>query len=210
MLTQKVGKMKLLSLALLISWTFTASALPGLKVGDVLLQPLDCWSCDLIEAEEQSIYSHIGVVISVSPVMVADSRRKVEIQTLEQFNSITEKGQRLRVIRFRNEDIVETLQTNASSFLALFKSEFEGLKYDHDFLWDNVDENGNQKLYCSEMISKLFQAFLGLEPFVKRMPFAHNPELWERYFRGNVPRGRWGNSPGDFEKSDRFYVVGDL
>jgi predicted glycosyl hydrolase (DUF1957 family) len=202
--------MKLLTLVLLISWTFTASALSDLKVGDVLLQPLDCWSCDLIEAEEQSIYSHIGVVISTSPVMVADSRRKVEIQTLEQFNSITEQGQKLRVIRFRNDEIVETLQKNAGDFLSLFKSEFEGLKYDHDFLWNNLDENGNQKLYCSEMIAKLFQAFLGIEPYVKRMQFERNPELWERYFHGNVPRGKWGNSPGDFEKSDLFYVVGDL
>ena len=45
-----------------------------LKVGDVLLQPLSCWSCSLIEAQEKSIYSHMGVVIENDPeVLVAEA-----------------------------------------------------------------------------------------------------------------------------------------
>ena len=30
------------------------------------------------------------------------------------------------------------------------------------------------------------------------------------YFRGNIPDNEWGNSPGDFERSDLFYQVGEL
>lgn len=191
-------------------WTFGVWASPELKVGDILLQPLQCWSCDLIEDEEQSIYSHMGIVISLNPVMVADSRRKVEIQTLEEFNSITQKDQDIKVIRFQNEKIVAELTSNSDKFLNLFMSEFNGLAYDHDFRWNNFSEDGQQKLYCSEMVAKLLQAFLGLDPIIKRMHFSRNPDVWERYFRGNVPRGEWGNSPADFERSELFYDVGEI
>ncbi|MES2529310.1 MAG: YiiX/YebB-like N1pC/P60 family cysteine hydrolase [Bdellovibrionota bacterium] len=202
--------MKYLLLIVSFLWTTGVWASPELKVGDILLQPLDCWSCDLIEDEEQSIYSHMGIVVSINPVMVADSRRKVEIQTLEEFNSITEENQDLKVLRFHNEEIVAEFEKKSQNFLNLFKSDFEGLAYDHDFRWNNFSEDGQQKLYCSEMIAKLLQAFLGIDPIVKRMHFSRNPELWERYFKGNVPRGQWGNSPADFERSDLFMVVGEI
>ncbi len=202
--------MKYLLLIVSFLWTTGVWASPELKVGDILLQPLDCWSCSLIEDEEETIYSHMGIVVSINPVMVADSRRKVEIQTLESFNFITQENQDLKVLRFHNEEIVAEFEKKSQSFLALFKSDFNGLAYDHDFRWNNFSEDGQQKLYCSEMVAKLLQAFLGIDPIVKRMHFSRNPEMWERYFKGNVPRGEWGNSPADFERSDSFMVVGEI
>lgn len=181
-----------------------------LKVGDILLQPLDCWSCSLIEAEEESIYSHIGIVLTVNPVMVAEARGKVKLVTLEAFNSTTQKNQNIAVLRFQNSRAVDELQRNADKLLHLFKNEFEGLAYDHDFLWNNFDQNGNQKLYCSELVSKLLQAYMGFEPIMKRMHFNKNVAEWERYFQGDIPRGKWGNSPASFEKSEAFYTVGEL
>lgn len=201
---------KIIFTLLIAVFTFSMGAATTLKVGDVLLQPLDCWSCSLIEDEEQSIYSHIGIVLSVDPVMVAESRGKVQLVTFEAFNSLTQKGQNLSVLRLKHEGAVGELQKKKEQLLALFRADFEGLKYDHDFLWDNFDQNGNQKLYCSEMVAKLLQAFLGLDPIVKRMHFSRNRESWERYFKGQVPVGKWGNSPADFERSDLFYTVGEL
>lgn len=202
--------MKFLPILLFLTWTSLAKATPDLQVGDILLQPLDCWSCSLIEEEEESIYSHMGIVVSTNPVLVADSRKKVEVQSLEEFNSITEKNQKIQIMRFRNEDIVNALRSKSSAFLALFRSEFEGLSYDHKFLWNNFDENGNQTLYCSEMVAKLLQAFLGIDPIVKRMHFNRNTDQWSRYFHGDIPAGKWGNSPADFERSNLFYSVGEL
>lgn len=181
-----------------------------LKVGDILLQPLDCWSCSLIEDEEQSIYSHMGIVLSVDPVMVADSLGKVRVQSLKAFNSITEKGQKLGVLRFKNSQLVQEIEDRYVEMVHLFQSEFEGLDYDHAFLWDNFDQSGRQKLYCSEFVAKFLQAFVGIEPINKRMHFSRNPALWEKYFRGPAPVGKWGNSPADFERSHHFYFVGEL
>ena len=83
-------------------------------------------------------------------------------------------------------------------------------KYDHDFRWNNFDEAGDQKYYCSELVSKLFQAFVGIETPIKRMHFQKNRDYWVKYFKGNVPDNEWGNSPGDYERSDMFYHAGEL
>jgi len=181
-----------------------------LRLGDILLQPLSCWSCSLIEAEEETIYSHIGLVIQEKPLMVAEALGKVRILPLEQYRRRNEVGQKLKVLRYKDFSIQKKLEEEGEAFVALFNQEFLGLKYDHQFLWDNVDEAGKEKIYCSELLTKLFSRFGFSSVPVKKMHFDKNPQMWERYFRGKVPRGELGNSPGDFEKSDLFQVVGEL
>jgi hypothetical protein len=202
---------KILSLALLILSYSTLASEIQLKVGDVLLQPLKCWACSLIEAEEETIYSHIGVVLAVGPeVIVAESFGKVRKLTLVEFNAKTEPGQKLSVLRFRNDDLSSDIQNSADAFMKIFQEDFEGAKYDHDFLWNNLDELGQEKYYCSELVSKLFQALVGVETPRKRMHFQTNREQWMTFFKGNIPDNQWGNSPGDFERSELFYQVGEL
>lgn len=184
---------------------------PVLRPGDVLLQPLKCWACSLIEAEEETIYSHIGVVLAVKPeVIIGEAFGTVRQISLMDFNSKTEPGQKLMVIRFRNDDLSEDIQNSATGFMKTFNDEFLGAKYDHDFRWNNFDDAGLEKFYCSELVSKLFQAFVGVETPIKRMHFQANRDSWMTYFRGNIPDNEWGNSPGDFERSDLFYQVGEL
>lgn len=190
--------------------TSSAHSRVELKVGDILLQPTDCWSCTLIEEQEDTIYSHIGIVLSVNPIMVAEARGKVQLLSLKEFNKITQKNQSIAVLRFRNSRAVAELESNQEELMELFKREFEGLKYDHDFIWNNLDQNGREMLYCSEMVAKLLQAFMGLEPIVKRMRFDKNVEQWKKYFKGEPPNGKWGNAPADFDRSELFYTVGEL
>ena len=181
------------------------------KVGDILLQPLDCWSCTLIEEQEESIYSHMGIVVATEPeIIVAQSLGTVHKLPFSTWNQKTEKGQKVAVYRFQNEKAVQYIEDNKAKFLAYFQNSFEGLKYDHDFLWNNFDENGDEKMYCSEMVTKFLKGFLRIELPVKRMKFDKNREEWMKYFRGNPPDGQWGNSPADFEKSYKFYEVGEL
>jgi hypothetical protein len=182
-----------------------------LKVGDIILQPLGCWSCRLIEEQEKSIYSHMGLVVAVRPeVKIAEALGSVHTISLKEFSARTEAGQKLSVRRFRKKDVLYYLQDNKISLQRMFKEEFEGLKYDQEFLWDNVDERGKEKLYCSEMIAKLLTKFTNVEMPAKRMRYDKNRELWRQYFRGTPPDGKWGNAPADFEKSPLFYEVGKL
>ena len=143
-------------------------------------------------------------------VLVAEAFGTVRKITLAEFDKKTEPGQELMVLRFRRDDLVDDLQSMATEVLETFVSEFEGAKYDHDFRWNNFDESGREKFYCSELVTKMFQLLVGVEVGVKRMHFERNRDQWMTYFRGNIPDGQWGNSPGDFHRSDLFYEVGEL
>lgn len=203
---------KLILIALTLMTTLAhAVKVSELRPGDVLLQPLSCWACALIEAEEETIYSHVGVVLAVQPeVVVAEAFSKVRKQTLAEFNAKTERGQKILVIRFRNDRLVRDIEAEAAKFMQIFEEDFMGAYYDAEFRWNNFDQYGREKLYCSELVTKLFQALTGVETPVKRMHFQKNRDAWTTYFRGNVPDGQWGNSPGDFHRSDLFYEVGEL
>lgn len=202
--------MKKLALVLLCLFPLHLMALE-LKVGDILLQPRECWSCSLIEEQENSIYSHIGMVIEVTPELkVIDALGTVKIQSFEAFDRGTQKDQNISVRRLVREDAVEFLQKNRQEFLEYYKGMFDGLKYDHDFLWNNLDENGYEKMYCSELLTKLLQGFLGIEVGTRRMKFDKNRDQWIRYFQGNPPDGKIGNSPAVFEQSPLFHEIGEL
>jgi hypothetical protein len=182
-----------------------------LRVGDVLLQPLDCWACSLIEEEEESIYSHIGVVIATKPeIIVAESYKKVRAISLSEFNNKTQKSQKIGVLKFRHPELRALFENQSQRLKDLFNQNFQDLSYDSEFLWNNIDAQGNEKLYCSELLSKLFQAFAGIETPIKQMHFNKNRDQWIKYFKGNVPDKKWGNSPGDFERSELFYFAGEL
>ncbi len=87
--------MKKLALVLLCLFPLHLMALE-LKVGDILLQPRECWSCSLIEEQENSIYSHIGMVIEVTPELkVIDALGTVKIQSFEAFDRGTQKDQNI-------------------------------------------------------------------------------------------------------------------
>lgn len=204
--------LRYLIFVLLLLQALKVKADTDFKIGDVLLQPLKCWSCSLIEAEENTIFSHMGVVIAVEPeVIVAESFGIVRAVPLAVFYEKTEVGQKVLVRRFQNENLVADLQNSRVALANLFQEYFSDRKYDHDFLWDNLDEKGEEKLYCSEMVSKLFRAYSGsINTPIKRMHFNQNREHWIKYFKGHVPDGKWGNAPADYERSELFYSVGEL
>lgn len=152
----------------------------------------------------------MGMVIQVQPLHVIDALGTVKISSFDAFNSGTQKNQKISVLRLRREDAVDFLQEQRLEFLAYYLNEFDGLKYDHDFLWNNLDENDEEKLYCSEMVTKLLQGFMGIDVGTRRMKFDKNREQWIKYFKGNPPDGKFGNSPAVFEQSELFYEVGEL
>jgi len=199
-------------LKILTIWLFILPLNLGaieLKVGDILLQPLQCWTCSLIEAQENTLYSHMGLVIETKPqVKVVEAYGKVRILSLEEFNSRTKKNARLSVRRIKDERLVRLFEERAKKLKKYFHTYFENLPYDEEFLWDNVDQFRNEKLYCSEMVTKLLSSFFQMELPLKRMKFDIKREEWIRYFKGNPPDGMWGNSPADFERSNLFIPLG--
>lgn len=168
-----------------------------LKVGDILLQPLHCWACNLIEAQTQSEFSHIGVVSHISQkekkVFVAEAFMKVREIEFNEFNKKTQKGLSLKVYRPGYVAI---------DFRKTFKSTFENLAYDSGFLWDD------EKIYCSELLYKLFRDSNMKVPEALPMKFDVNREHWEKYFKGHVPEGEIGISPADFDDESLYEFIG--
>lgn len=171
-----------------------------LEVGDILLQPLDCWSCDLIEAEENSIYSHIGIYIGSDQVLEAYG--KVQIVSLKKFLSKTESGQTVKARR--------PIEKFSKALVKQYAQRVDGYPYDAKFLWRNF-RGDKEPLYCSELVFKALKSagLIGrLAP--KKMHFDINTHLWERFFKGPPPHGQLGISPEDFNQSEDFYDVFEL
>lgn len=191
-----------MKLLVLISLFFSFQAHSKLKVGDILLQPLYCWSCSLIEAQTKSEYSHIGVVIEIkkNDIYVAEAFHKVRKVTLAEYLSKTEKGSAVKILRpyFVSQNLLQ-----------IYNKEFDGLNYDRDFRWNNFDSMG-EKIYCSELLYKLFKRAGMHFPKSQRMRFDVNREYWLKYFRGNIPDGEVGVSPEDFNKESKYTLIGFL
>ena len=179
-----------------------------LLTGDILLQPLNCWSCRLIEEQEDSDYSHIGIVVNIDgKTMVAEAYGKVSLVTLKDFLGKTHPDKVVKVRRldyhfFDFENFEKRLISSVKNLI--------GNPYDRSFLWDNLI-NGKEAIYCSELVYKVIYPqvkFWDLTP--KVMLFDRNADLWDRYFRGETPRGKLGISPEDFNQSKDFITLWNI
>jgi len=187
---------KLIALIIFSSQIYSSE----LQTGDLLLQPLHCWSCSLIEAQEKSPYSHIGVALKVrQEIFVIEAFGKVRLVPLEEFLKKTQKDELIKVRRLKKKVFTD------DEFIRIAKSFLE-LDYDREFRWNNYNEQGLEKIYCSELVYKIYENFISGLP-IKPMKFDINQEYWERYFQGNVPYNELGVSPEDFNQSDLFEDV---
>ena len=176
-----------------------------LKVGDILLQDLNCWSCGLIEEQENSAYSHMGILIKKdNKFYIFEALGKVKLTPVDVFIKRTAKDGHLRVLRSKKNLSLDHLNKVMNKLLSL------NLNYDHEFRWNNVDERG-ETLYCSELVYKVWLK-LGLITSLKTkiMSFDVNPLLWDRFFKGDTPRGEIGISPEDFNQAKEFYWIKDI
>ena len=185
--------------------------------GDVILLPLSCYLCKAIEIETDSPWSHVGIVLKDEDkgndgrLFVAHADGKVVRESIQKFIDMSTPGKKPAF--FRSRTVAHLCQNKHScdefskQLFERFRSHFEGLLYDHDFLWDNVDESGNEKLYCSEFVAKLLSPFIpgGLPP--RPLSYKRAPEFWLDYFKGNVPEGVPGNAPADFARSSEFKSI---
>lgn len=196
----------LLIIGLMFLGTLPKAFCLELKEGDILLQPLSCWSCHLIMQQENSDFAHMGMVIKEDgELKVFEALGEVRVISLNDFIKRTSKGKRVLVRRLSAD---YKFFPNEEFYIEIGK--FKNLSYDHGFRWDNFDKKG-EKIYCSELVFKILSP-LGFLTYTetKIMDFDINPQLWDRYFKGETPRGEYGISPEDFNLSKDFETVGEL
>ena len=186
---------------LLLIFVYSES-IQALETGDIILQPLKCWSCSLIEAQENSRFSHMGMaIVENGEVFVLEAYGKVQLKKLSDFLAKTQSDEKIQVRRFPHLSKAQKIKISELSRNLI------GNAYDAEFLWDNFDQD-KEKLYCSELVYKILDQVIKLDDLEpKVMLFDINPELWDRFFKGETPRGHLGISPADFEHSLDFYDV---
>jgi hypothetical protein len=178
------------------------------RTGDVILVPLYCASCRVIEDENQSRFSHSGVVIrnETGEIFVAEALGKVKLTKLSEFLSRVRPGQMAFLYRPIEFDVLLNYRPGEfksieAKMRRVFVRDYEGLGFDEKFSWTNRDSKGRELLYCSEFVAKFLNRFLRHDFMPRPMSFDRNYDFWTRYFGGQPPQGELGNSPGDFERS---------
>lgn len=188
-----------------------------LRPGDVLLAPLDCWSCQLIKDQENTPYSHSGLVLRVTPeVFIAEAiGEESEAVTLEEF--MNRVSSRTSVLVLRPVEFEKAAANSTGFWKSLstqlwntYLQKFRGAPFDHEFLWENQTPSGQEALYCSELIVKVLNAFLKNKIQPSPMKFDVNRRGWFQYFQGHIPDGEPGVSPGTLERAPQLRPIGRI
>jgi hypothetical protein len=220
--------MRVLSIILVIITAFlTLSSKPSygtehfslnevnIQAGDVVLVDLNCYVCSIIKDETFSDFSHSGLVIghNGTDFMVVQSLGVTEVLSLSDFVHLRKKNSPIKVIRTKELSNLSAFSPNEyESRIKLLQtryfSSYSNKKFDPNFLWDNVDENGEELHYCSEMITKLLNEILVVDISTVPMTFVRNWDYWVEYFNGNQPpEGQPGTSPGSLDRDPVFKTV---
>jgi len=212
----------LLTLSLCLSHTRleakeTRDEILELRPLDVVMISLNCYVCRIIESETDSDYSHSAIVLRSEngEVMLAEALGKVKTISLQDFSARLRQGGRLSIFRAQEmEDLYRFDNRLFSQVKAklekIYVEKYEGLPFDKEYLWNNYDQKGREKLYCSEFVVKFLNNFLQSPLKALPMSFTRHWDAWRQIFGSRPPQGRPGMSPGDLERSQQLFFVSDL
>lgn len=183
--------------AFLCSFSLFSHGQESLKSGDIVLLPLSCRSCDVIASETGGTFSHSGIYLKARDgqeyvIEALGSVRAVHFENFVKRAPMDKKVGFVRVREFENLSNGEIFDMIMSKF-----SFYEGKGFDHNYLWNNVDENGDELYYCSEFVAKILNEVIVNKFQTTPMDFTTNWDYWYYAFNGNVPQGLPGNSPND-------------
>ncbi|MGE8426584.1 MAG: YiiX family permuted papain-like enzyme [Sphingobacterium sp.] len=131
------------------------SKLPTLKDGDMIFQSSISPQCKAIQLATRSPYSHCGIIFyEQGKPYVLEAVQPVTVTKLEHWIARGEK-QHYAIKRLKNADHVLTNSTLAK--MKAIGKNFLGKNYDATFEWSD------DKIYCSELIWKIYQRGAGIE-----------------------------------------------
>ena len=136
------------------SATKTENEKPSLKSGDIIFQNSQSHQCKAIELATHSKYTHCGIIFwKDDKCYVMEAVQPVTYTLLEDW---IERGlkkhyvvKRLKNQSILSDSILTAMQKNGEKYL--------GKDYDIYFGW------GNDKIYCSELVWKIYKDVTGLE-----------------------------------------------
>lgn len=176
-----------------------------LRNGDIIFQTSRSGQSLPIQLATRSPWSHCGIVyLKDGKPFVFEASTEVKLSPLKRFVGKGE-GRKFEVKRLRFADSLLT-----AGNLAKLKSAgkaFDGLPYDSFFGW------GDDRIYCSELVYKMYRNALGVEIGITRKlkDFDLSPPpvasaLKQRY-GGDIPLEEVVIAPSDLHQDPRLVTV---
>jgi hypothetical protein len=132
-----------------------AAEVGGVKEGDIIFQTSLSSQSQAIQLATRSKYSHVGIIFSEKgEYYVFEAVQPVKRTPLDQWIKRGKDG-KYAIKRLKNADEILTSQTLAKMKAA--GEAFTGKAYDLVFEWSD------DKIYCSELVWKIYQRGAGIE-----------------------------------------------
>ena len=165
--------------------TLKTLAQPRPLEGDLIFQTSQSSQSQAVQEATRSTYSHMGVILIKKDVpCVFEAISTVQCTPLKKWIA-RGKGGQYKVKRLKSRTPLESA-TGIEQFRDVAET-FAGRQYDLTFEWSDT------KIYCSELVWKIYQKAFGLEigKLSKLSDFnlsspAVRQKIWERY-SGNPP-----------------------
>lgn len=194
-----------LSLASLSVPAFRVGAEPAVRDGDIILHTSKSSQSKAIQLATGSEYSHIGVIFQENHEwFVYEAHGPVRSTPLREWIE-RGVGRHYKVLRLREP---KTLSAEKIERLREAGLKFRGRPYDQYFSWSD------DRIYCSELVWKIYKNALNLELGTPRALRCHKlsasvvkSKMKERYGR-RIPFNEKTISPQDIYESKLLYVVG--
>ncbi|MCB2229160.1 YiiX family permuted papain-like enzyme [bacterium] len=173
--------------------------------GDILFQDFPSPQSDAIKIATGSEYSHCGVLFyEDGEPMVYEAVQPVRVTPLNQWIG-RDADSHFVALRLKDRD--HLLSPERLAAMRSYGSQFMGRNYDPLFEW------GDERLYCSELVWKIYANGASIElcrPRALREYSLDHPivleKLAERY-GDDVPLDQYVVAPSDLFSSDRLSVV---
>ena len=184
---------------------------PEYRVGDVLLQSDPIKVAGAVQVLTASRYNHVGLVVKRrGKLVVAEALSRVKYTTI---SSYTKRGKRNQQLRYHKE-----LNPAQKKRLNLAARRYMGKRYDPYLSWSD------ERMYCSEMVQKVYQDALGVSlskerklrqhlmflvyPFVKA-GWLRIPPPFSKLKDGVAPN-EIVVTPGDLARSKKLIYIREL
>lgn len=123
--------------------------------GDLIFQTSRSSQSEAIQLATKSTYSHCGIIYKYgSDYLVLEAVQPVKLTPLDRWIA---RGQAAKYVVKRLKNADEVLTPEALAKMKTIGEEFNGKNYDLTFEWSD------DKIYCSELIWKVYQRATGIE-----------------------------------------------
>lgn len=176
-----------------------------MKDGDIIFQTSKSNQSKAIQIVTNSLYSHCGIIYKKgNDLFVYEAIGPVKLTPFKQW--ITHgKNNSYIVKRLKNSE--KLITPDVLSKMKKVGDQFKGKQYDDTFEWSD------NKIYCSELVWKIYQRGAGIEigilQRIKEFDLSDNSvkAIMKKRYRGKIPMDEIVISPGSLFNSEQLVTV---